>query len=261
MAVVLFVDMLGARKRWETGGVEASRNAFAHFSRMVNAAARDQPAGSVLRGGIETDSAMLVCETSLAALSIARTLYRWAFRTPTGPTSLRTWLRGSLVPHDVRDFIRRQTALRAPLENVLAHTYSDAAFQAISVEKAGFKGMRLLVHKDVIDANTQSELRITLGERTLIPFRRLRHSGYPKLVDGELQDFLWMADQNEEVWNELSLGMTTRLRHASHDTEEFAQAAATQVVFHECAAIRQTLALRATQMATRAARRAARDAQ
>jgi hypothetical protein len=60
MAVILFIDMLGARKRWQSGGVVEAMPAFYRFKTLVNTATRRAPAGEVLDGVIETDAAMLV---------------------------------------------------------------------------------------------------------------------------------------------------------------------------------------------------------
>ncbi len=45
MAVILFIDMLGARRRWQSGGVAESVPVFYRFKSMVNTAARRAPAG------------------------------------------------------------------------------------------------------------------------------------------------------------------------------------------------------------------------
>ena len=61
MAVILFIDMLGSRKRWQTGGVSESMKTFCRFKKLINTAARQTPEGGILDGIVETDSAMLVC--------------------------------------------------------------------------------------------------------------------------------------------------------------------------------------------------------
>ena len=111
--------------------------------------------------------------------------------------------------------------------------------------------MRLLVKRTLVDANVQERMKISFGTHMLIPFRRLNHSLYPSRVDGEYTDFLWMACHPETDWHDLVLRMSSRLRYASRIQEELAQAAATQVVFHECAAIRQSVISRVQRAADR----------
>jgi hypothetical protein len=237
MAVILFVDMLGARKKWHAGGVEAAVEAFDHFTRMVVAAVRAENPTTILRGGIETDSAMFVFKDAVPALAVARRLYHYAFTNRRHPNAPRLWLRGSMVRDGEETFIRRSTHMAVQLQHVEVFTYSRPALDAISIEKSGFKGMRLLMGKDIITDTVKRAFCIPFGEMYLTPFRRLRYSGYPAGKD-DLIDFLWMACQEEREWDNISLHMTYRLRHSSRDAEEFAQAAATQVMFHECGALR-----------------------
>ena len=237
--------MLGARKKWQSGGAEEATKAFNHFHRMVIASVKAEPRGVVLNGGVETDSALLVCESTISALKIARRLFLWSFKNTRNPDSPRLWLRGSLVPNEDEIATRRESPLSKPFDCMSAFTYSKAALDAISIEKAGFKGMRLLVRAEAINAETNRLLRIPFDGYSLIPLRKLRHIGYPKIIEGELMDFLWMACQEESDWYDISIHMTSRLRHSAKDQEEFSQAAATQVLFHECAAIRQSVISRA----------------
>jgi hypothetical protein len=245
MAVILFVDMLGARRRWQSGGVAEAMPSFYRFKKMVNIAARRAPAGELLDGLIETDAAMLVCRTTVEAARIAQRLYLDAFATHMNFSAQRHWFRGCIVPHADGKFLRSGDSLREPLQGVTAFRYSESALEAVSVEKSGFKGMRLLVKSELIDAGIHAQMKIPFNTHTLIPFRKLNYSEYPKRIAGDYTDFLWMACQSDSEWHDLTLHMASRLRYASRDPEELAQAAATQVVFHECGAIRQSVIGRA----------------
>ena len=129
-----------------------------------------------------------------------------------------------------------------------AFRYSESALLAVSVEKAGFRGMRLLVDNDLVTKAVQEATKISFDSHTLIPFRQLNYSYYPSRLDGRYTDFLWMAGDSKDEWHQLNLHMTSRLRYAAKDSEELAQAAATQIVFHECAAIRQSVIGRARRL-------------
>jgi hypothetical protein len=248
MATILFFDMLGARKRWQNGGTEEAMRMFNHFGRLVNAAIREEDPQSILQGGIETDSAMLICDSVITSLRIAQRIYRWAFRNPENPRANRLWLRGCIVPYH-ETFTRRESPMRPPFDQVKAYTYSDEAFDAISIEKSGFKGMRVLVRSELIDAEARNALRIPFGQASFITLKRLRHSNYPNIIQGELLDFLWMACAENDEWEEIAEHMASRLRYSAHDIEEFSQAAATQVLFHECGAIRQSAISRSIRLA------------
>ena len=237
MSVILFVDMLGARKKWQTGGVDAAVEAFDHFTRMVIAAVRAENPSAVVRGGIETDSAMFVFDGAVPALAVAKRLYHYAFTNRRHPSAPRLWLRGSMVRDGDDMFTRRSSHIGAQFQSVDVFTYSRPALDAISIEKSGFKGMRLLAKADLITDAVKTAFRIPFGKMYFTPFKRLRYSGYPTGKE-DLVDFLWMACQEDDEWEDISLHMTCRLRHSSRDADEFAQAAATQVMFHECGALR-----------------------
>ncbi len=60
--------------------------------------------------------------------------------------------------------------------------YSKALLEAISVEKAGFKGMRLLVARDVITPALKTALKQPMGHLNFIPLTKLRNSTYPEEI-------------------------------------------------------------------------------
>jgi hypothetical protein len=245
MAVILFVDMLGARKMWQNGGVAKAMPAFYRFKKMANIAARRAPIGEVLDGVIETDAAMLVCRTMVEAARIAQRLYLGAFQVHMNSEAPRHWFRGCIVPHSEGEFLRSGNVLSEPMQNVTAFRYSESALEAVSIEKSGFKGMRLLVKTDLINDAVHKQMKISFNTHTLIPFRKLKYSHYPPRVAGQYTDFLWMACKEESEWHNLVLHMTCRLRYAAIDPEETTQAAATQIMFNECGAIRQSVISRA----------------
>jgi len=75
----------------------------------------------------------------------------------------------------------------------------------------------------------------------VIPFRRMNYTPYPGATQRGFQDFLWMAETQQE-WGQYALRMKQRMLWCASDAEEFTQAAATQIVFHECDAILQSVA-------------------
>ena len=101
--------------------------------------------------------------------------------------------------------------------------------------------MRVIVQNEVVSKSIKDELKIKIGEKHLIPLRKLNYSGYPACINCKYLDYLWMIYEKEDEWNNILIHMTSRLRRSSHDKDEFLQAAATQVVFHECAAIYNSL--------------------
>jgi hypothetical protein len=128
--------------------------------------------------------------------------------------------------------------MNPPFAHLSVHRYSGPFLDAISVERSGFKGMRILIEDVLVNDALREAVRIPVAGRRLIPLRRLDHSEYR--ANG-FQDWLWMLPDDEDVWARRRRQMATRLRWAVRDSEEFLQAAATQVVFNECEAIRASL--------------------
>ena len=91
----------------------------------------------------------------------------------------------------------------------------------------------------LVTEGLKNDLALSFGRLKMHCLRRLRHSSYPSQGDG-LQDYLWPAVPELETWREKQMTMSRRLRDSNGDPEEFAQAAATQVVFHEVAALLAT---------------------
>lgn len=236
MSVILFLDMLGGKDRWRIGGPVASKEAFDVFTRLVIAAAKPDME-FITDGAIETDSAVIVCSETIAALRIAKRACAFAFRDPDGRDGFRSWLRGSIVPHEPSVELRSSRFASSPMNKLNIFTYSPSLFDAVSIEKAGFKGMRILMRQELVTANLRAEGKIPIRGFNFLPFKKLRYSSYPTSTNGPLVDFLWMATEDSEAWQQLLFGMAKRLRNSAQASEEFAQAAATQVVFHECDAM------------------------
>jgi hypothetical protein len=236
MNTLLYIDLLGGRAKWREGGATASKQAFDQFSRLMIAACHPD-VNSIVTGGIETDSAAIVCSDVVAALNIGRRAYLWAFKKGHGLKAERMWLRGAVVPYPNDEPFRRDRTATPPSDQLRVYTYSEPLFDAISVEKSGFKGMRLLVRDSLITPSVRADLRITHGNVYIVPIKRLCHSPYPHGQTSDIQDYLWMATLDEEEESDLNLRMARRLRSSAADGEEFLQAAATQLVFHECLAI------------------------
>ena len=248
--MILFIDLLGARARWKRGGVDDSLAAFQHFTSFMIAAAKPD-LQYVNDGAIETDAAAFVCDEPEAAFRIARRAYLRAFETPRGKMRERLWLRGAVVPAGDGP-LRTEHQAWGPASRVKIYTYGRDFFDAVAVEKSGFRGMRLLVRGSIVTPRLRREMSFPIGPRTLVPFRRMRHSVYAQGPSDDLQDYLWMSTNETDEWRRLEFQMSSRLRDCTSDPEEFAQAAATQVLFHEASAIYHSVLNRAARASGRA---------
>lgn len=239
--VILFVDLLGVRSRWHAGGRAEAERAFVTLRTLVVAALREAGTNRPTAGGVETDASTLVFQSASEAISVGTTLYRLAFATGQTASDERLWLRGAIVPFEPAEPLRTERSLSPPYTALKYQQYAGSLLDAIAIEKSGIKGMRLIIDASVVTDRVCRQFRIPISTRYLIPFRRLNHSPYPPRIESGYRDVLWMASADEEDWAGLKQRMATRLRHSSHNPEELLQAAATQVVFHECNAMLHAL--------------------
>jgi hypothetical protein len=151
--------------------------------------------------------------------------------------------------------LRATRTFHKPLEQVEIAHYEPELFDAVAIEKSGIKGMRLLVDKTLLAPAIVNEYRVRIGELSFIPFKRLRNSYYPRNIADTHIDYLWMVREDHDARSAMDILMGSRLRIAASDPEEFLQAAATQVVFHESAAMIGSIESRLTYQAKRKARK------
>jgi hypothetical protein len=239
--VILFADVLGAKARWHKGGREEAEKFFVLFRNLVISTLKRADIAPPREGAIETDALTLVYETAEQAIYAAMVLYQAAFDSARTPTRDRLWLRGAIVPYASGEPLRRLRPISAPLEQVSLFLYAAPFFDAISVEKSGFRGMRMLIDSELVTRQVSTTFRHPIGERSFIPLKRLNHSQYPGRITSAYHDVLWMFSPDQAVWGDRKRLMSCRLRWSGNEPEEFIQAAATQLVFSECQAILTTL--------------------
>lgn len=245
--VVLTIDLLGSRARWHAGGRAAAERAFKLFRELIAGAVQEVESSAILTGVIENDSTLIVCETLQSAIRIARHAYRSAFLAPGGASDHRLWLRGAVVPFRGVVRLRAESQLIKKYKTLRVVRYTPSALNAIASEKAGFKGMRLLVGggEGVGERARRRALTVLLKGHHYSPFLTARTPLYPRrLAQRKFKDFIWMATEDPEDWSRLKSTMAERLRWAAADPEEFLQAAATQVIFNHWRAFVNSLQLR-----------------
>ena len=233
---LLFVDMLGVKARWLRGGRIAAEAAFQQFWGLIGYAVRGESSATIALGLVESDSVAIDCKSTGSALRIAEKMYHAAFIQTYENKEHRVWLRGVILERTTDDPLRMPSKFKKDM-GIDLMLYSGDLLDAITIEKCGFKGMRVLISQSLITEGVKEEFVASDGEVSFIPFARLRHSSYPNRIESGFSDYLWMARVEEEEKRKLDLIMALRLRHASMDPEESLQAAATQVMFHEVTAM------------------------
>ena len=238
--VVAFIDLLGVRARWHEGGRASAEAAFGRLEALVGEALTRLAPKSLREGAIETDSAAIVFGSTEDALSFIRDLFSEAFTAPRRAKEERLWIRGTVTAIHNRGALRHSENL-AQHSKIRVFRLDAGLLDAIAVEKSGFKGMRIVVEEKLLTQAVRDHFGVRAGSRTLVPFKSLTNSVYPRRIAHVYEDFLWMARSEEAEWRKLERSMSDRLRWSAQDSEEFVQAASTQVVFNETVAIFRSL--------------------
>jgi hypothetical protein len=242
--VILLSDLLGVKNRWATGGRAAAEGAFTTLRTLVVTALRNIPVTGLQQGTIESDTVALVFDTPQNAISAGLSIYQMAFSGPEDDESDRWWLRGAILPLHPEEALRAPRRLSPPLSQIEFVQLAGSLLDAISVEKAGFKGMRLLAHNSLVTPEVRQAFRMTVNGRFMIPFRQMEYTQYPPSLNGQFQDVLWMASDDPSIWAARKQAMASRLRWSAPHQEELSHASATQVLFNETDLILGNLARR-----------------
>jgi hypothetical protein len=247
MACVLLIDMLGIKARWRLPhGRQRVDAAFRWFASTVEQAVADAHAHPSA-GGLDSDAAALIFPSVVDAINTATIICDAAFEhsykqsssvKTRGPDS-RFWLRGVIVSVRNGQIDLVEAGRTASLTT---RRPSDALLSALSLEQSGFKGMRLLIERDLVtDVDARAvDVMIGRGKSTTKAaythrITRFRYSPYPAW-ERPLADVAWMLPRSQFSYAEWfkKLGrMQALMRWAASDELEFAQAASTMVGFSE----------------------------
>lgn len=237
---LLFIDMLGVKARWIENGRDGAEAAFKRLGDLAAVAATSIKPEVLISAFAESDAFCAEVSNVDDALRIAERIYRAAFEKDYERSETRTWLRGVIVRGDGKE-LRSSISPLVNLPTFHRNSYSGPLLDAINVEKSGFRGMRLLVASDLIDDSLRKRHMVTSDGLKLAKITRLQSSYYPKRTES-FEDYLWFAPASKKQWSNYETIMATRLRLSAKLQDEFVQAAATQVVFHEVRAIFSSLA-------------------
>jgi len=235
--------MLGVRARWHAGGRESAERAFSGFRSVICEAIRAE-GGLVSRGAIEADSAAMICPSLKSAVRIGGKAFHIAFRGAKILSDERLWLRGVIIPFNDNEQLRTEKPLAEDLAQIKVSGYSPSLLEAISAEKAGFKGMRLLIGGGISYSQSHRAYKLMIEGRRITPILRLHTPAFTGRLKDAYRDILWMASSSKDTREELQQHMFNRLRWAASNEDELIHAAITQVVFNHCEAFL------ASQMAT-----------
>jgi hypothetical protein len=259
---LLYIDVLGMKARWQSGDLDAVQRAYAQFERLVSDALAAMPDDTQFDASIQSDAVAVLFASVDSAVRVGRDIFRAAASLANAEE--RFWLRGVIVPAQPRfDSLENTTDQGHDFRRVRTRRFSDELLQAILVEQSGPKGARLLIADELITTSLKDAYAIRVGTIHIVPFRRLNNSSYPHPDRGTFRDVLWMlpSPYDDLRWAQQQRTMDNALRWAggaaavTRSDEEFAHAAATELVFKQCHAILGSIR---TEEGRRAAKRAKR---
>src|SRR4051794_4261514 len=94
---LLYVDVLGVKARWRSGGPSLVSATFARLESIV-AESLEAVSGRPAAGGIQSDALGLVFETAEDAVRAGRALFAHAFDHSVANPGDQLWLRGVVSP-------------------------------------------------------------------------------------------------------------------------------------------------------------------
>ena len=230
---VLFIDVLGVQKMWKSGGAEAVRDRIDEFHRFVSTQLTYLP-DSVHRDAeysviVSGDSVAIMCQDVQQAAEIGIHLFGQAFYATAG-ARFPFWLRGAISKWSNQGSPINTTPVFSKGVRVgSAESMEQDYLKVLALEKSGYKGMRLIVEKELSrEASATCQASWNDFKRPLPLIASLKGMSYPEGT--EYCDVLWMAA------HELSYGhfkgiMTERYMTSFRDTDEMVQAGWTRAIF------------------------------
>jgi hypothetical protein len=233
---ILYIDLLGVQKLWASGGADEVRHRLVEFNEFIT----DQItflSADLHREGDYTvvlagDSVSVICEDFRQAIGIGTHLFTQAFY-DTKKRDRPLWFRGAIGGwHNQYLTVNTKPITARGIHVGTQYQMENDYLGVLALEKSGFKGMRLLVSRRVIDDRDpeyQRDWPCPDSENSLGIVTRLHECTYP---EDEYADVLWMADA-EQHYRNLKKIMASRFKKATFDPDELVQAAWTRAVFDQ----------------------------
>lgn len=187
------------------------------------------PNQPTVHGAVESDSIAMQFPSAREALDFGIALFRQAF-TARFEDGTPVWIRGVVVPSTAP--LRTSHMFDPFLPSVERFVLSRPLVRAITTEKAGYHGMRLLAAQPTV-AGLRNRYALTFSGTSMTRFRRLDGMADSRELSN-FREVLWMWSDDNWEWDARRSEMDKRLLAAGRNADEFVQAAATELVFKRC---------------------------
>jgi hypothetical protein len=236
---IVYIDLLGVQKMWKQGGAPAVKARIAEFNAFVTNQVNYLPSYLHREGEytliLAGDSVSVMCQDFDQAIGIGEHIFVQAFYASRDVTQ-PFWLRGAIASwHNQYLTLNTHPIQAKGMQIGTQYVNEDDYLAVLAMEKSGFRGMRLVVDRDVLANYGLGYQRQWDGfTRPLGYVTQLKQCTYPHR--GNYGDVLWMTS-SEEQYGRLKGIMANRFKLSTHDADEFIQASWTRAVFDQVESI------------------------
>lgn len=234
---LLYVDLLGMKARYQSGGVRSARAGYRILGEIVAEGLTALAPGRQVSGGVQSDAAALQFATAVDAVTVGRAIFHDTLMRST--RNRRLWIRGAIMRGGYPGVeLQTEQPLAGAPAGVFERHFNGTLLRAVNAEQAGFRGQRLLIEDALVTSHLNEALQIAVGNGFVLPAHRLRYSRPPS----GFHDVLWPMTAEPDRWPQVYRRLLDRLRWATDGGDsESLQASATHMLFTEIDAIVHSL--------------------
>lgn len=229
---LLYVDLLGMKARYQTGGVRSAKQGYRLLGELVASGLAALPEARPVSGGVQSDAAALQFASAADAVTVGKTILQECLRR--SARNRRVWMRGVIMRGGGPDAeLTSEVPLDGCPDGIFERHFSDTLLRAVNAEQSGFRGQRLLIEGELVTPRLVESLGVSIGDGTLAPAHRLVYSVYPTGME-DFVDVLWPVSDDISAWPGTYRRLVDRLRWSARGGEhEISQSAATHLLFTE----------------------------
>lgn len=246
---LLFIDLLGVNSLWKTADsytdVKDRMNLFEEIIKLSILPVIDQFSCIPF---IYSDSVAILCINQREAVHIGKRIFCDCFLYEKCTQPL--YLRGVITNWNNKNTFYNTNTLQLGKAWINEIKLDDDYLKAISIEKSGYKGMRLLIHDNKL-STTQIEEAYTSKYMLTDDFssgpgiydvKKLKSEIFYPTKSSNIVDVLWMINSQEsmnfiEFFKKLRNISQKRFRNSTKDRYEFEQATWTRLLFENVESI------------------------
>lgn len=232
---VLFVDLLGVQKMWAKEGYVAVKNRIEEFNeyieKQINFLSSDLHNDGNYIVVLSGDSASVICDNYYQAIGIGAHLFTQAFY-DSDHRNNPFWLRGAISKWNNQYLTLNTVQVKAKnLPIGTKYVPEDDYLAVMALEKSGYRGMRLIIDKTLIDLNhnkiNHRWIESGIDVKMVVKLLKMK---YPQ--GNSYADVLWMLE-SEDHFSNLRGIMAKRFKDSVRNPDEMIQAAWTRAMFDQ----------------------------